>query len=236
MFVRRLALTLLAAGVCYTLPAEEPVFGFLEPVRSVNTALPKSLQDIESRLPVDHGMHDEDFVTWAHEGTHGVESRHSRPAARAFYVLRGRVARFGQPKISIADIAAAVPGPLRGKIYKHYLGTQLKWWNDDPLYLVHEWNAYTNGAQVRKELGWAKRAETEAHMAEMGVYVSVLVSLTEIRDPAYDLGPLVAFIRWNAARGRLIVGDRWNGLPAFVSAAEATYAPALDLMDLVKKD
>lgn len=236
MVVRRLALTLLLAGACFTLPADEPVFGFLEPVRSVNTALPPSLQDIESRLPLNHGMSDEDFVTWAHEGTHGVESRHSRPPTRAFYVLRGRVARFRQPKISITEVAAAVPEPLRGKIYKHYLGTQTKWWNEDPLYLVHEWNAYTNGSQVRKELGWVKRAETEAHMAEMGVYVSVLVSLTETKDPAYDLGPLVAFVRWNVARGQEIAGDRWNGLPAFVSAAEATYAPALDLMNLNRKD
>lgn len=240
MFIRRvvmwLALLLFSATSCGALPAEEPVFAFLAPVRSVNTALPPSLQDIESRLPPDHGMHDEDFVTWAHEGTHGVDSQHSKPQTRAFYVLRGRMAKFRQPKISIEEIAAHVPSALRGKIFKHYLGTQLKWWNDDPLYLVHEWNAYTNGAQVRKELGWAKRAETEAHMAEMGVYVSALVSLTETRDPTYDLGPLVTFIRWNVARGREIVGSRWNGLPAFVSAAEATYAPALDLMDLVKKD
>lgn len=235
MFTRWL-LTALLAGACLTLPAEEPVFGYVEPLRSVNKELPPSLQDIESRLPPDHGLHDADFITWAHEGTHGIDSRHSRSPTRAFYVLRGRVARFRHPKLSIANVAAAVPEPLRGKIYKHYLSTQLKWWNEEPLYLVHEWVAYTNGAQVRKELGWAKRAETEAHMAEMGVYVSVLVSLTATEDPTYDLGPLVAFIRWNVARGREIAGDRWNGLPAFVSAVEATYAPAMDLMDLVSKD
>lgn len=217
-------------------PATEPEFLFLEPLRAVNSALPPSLQDIESRLPPGHGMEDEDLVTWAHEGTHGIDSRHSRDPVRAFYVLRGRVAKFRHPRLTIKEVAAAVPLKLRGRIYKHYMDAQTKWWDEQPLYIVHEWIAYTNGSQVRKELGWAKRGETEAHMAEMGVYVSTLVSLTATKDPAYDLGPLVTFIRWNVARGRLITGDRWIGLPAFVTACEQTYAPAIDLMDLEKKE
>lgn len=234
MFARTLFIAGALVFLANTTPAAEPEFLFLQPIRTVNSSLPPSLQDIESRLPPDHGMHDEDFVTWAHEGTHAIDSQHSRDPVRAFYVLGGRLAKFRHPRLTITEIAAAVPHKLRGKIYSHYLVAQTKWWNDQPLYVVHEWVAYTNGSQVRKELGWVKRGETEAHMAEMGVYVATLVSLTETKDPAYDLGPLVTFIRWNVARGRLIAGDRWNGLPAFVSACEQPYAPAIDLMDLEK--
>lgn len=236
MFARLLLLVGVLAFWGSNVLADEPEFSFLEPLRKVNSALPPSLQDIESRLPPNHGMRDADLVTWAHEGTHGIDSKHSRDPVRAFYVLDGRMAKFRHPRLTITEIAAAVPPKLRGDIYRHYLDTQTKWWNEQPLYIMHEWVAYTNGSQVRKELGWAKRGETEEHMAEMGVYVSTLVSLTATKDPTYDLGPLVAFIRWNVARGRLIAGDRWNGFPAFVTACEQTYAPAIDLMDLEKKE
>ena len=234
--LQRLFLAILLGVVGLHVPAAEPEFSFLEPLHPTRPGLPPSLQDIESRLLADHDLRVEDEVTWAHEGTHYIDSRLSRDPVRAFYCLRGRVARFRHPKISIAQIAAAVPKPLRGNIYQQYLVNQRKHWDSQPLYLVHEWLAYTNGSQVRKELGWEKRGETERHMAEMGVYVSVLVSLTETQDPDYNLGPLVTFIRWNVARGKLIVGERWNALPAFVTACEIPYAPAIDLMDLVKKD
>lgn len=229
---------ILAAAVvlCATAQADEPEFLFLPPVRQVNSALPPSLRDIESRLPLNHDLRDADFVTWAHEGTHGVDSHNSRGNVRAFYVLGGRLAKFENPRITITEVAAAVPAALRGRIFEHYLVTQKKWWEDQPLYIIHEWIAYTNGSQVRKELSWVKRGETEAHMAELGVYVSVLVDLTAKRDPEYDLGPLVTFVRWNVARGKDIAGDRWNGLPAFVAAGESVYPPALDLMDLVHKE
>lgn len=236
MFARLLFISGVLALWATFVSASEPEFSFLEPLRKVNSALPPSLQDIESRLPPGHGMNDADLVTWAHEGTHGIDSRHSRDPVRAFYVLDGKMAKFRHPRLTITDVAAAVPHELRGGIYKHYLGTQTKWWNEQPLYIMHEWIAYINGSQVRKELGWAKRGETEAHMAEMGVYVATLVSLTATKDPTYDLGPLVTFIRWNAARGKSIADDRWNGLPAFVSACEQAYAPAIDLMDLEKRE
>lgn len=234
--ILRLFAALVLSLICLSVPADEPEFSFLEPLHPVRPGLPLSLQDIESRLAADHDLRGEDEITWAHEGTHYIDSRLSRDPVRAFYCLRGRVARVRHPKISITQVAAAVPLKLRGAIYQQYLVNQRRHWDQQPLYIVHEWLAYTNGSQVRKELGWEKRGETERHMAEMGVYVSVLVSLTETHDPDYNLGPLVTFIRWNVARGREIVGERWNGLPAFVTACELPYAPAIDLMDLVKKE
>lgn len=233
----RLLLAWLLAGVCLSVPANEPEFSFLEPAWEENTHLPPSLRCIEARLERNHDLRVEDQITWAHEGTHYIDARLSRSPVRAFYCLRGRVARFRNPRISITQVARATPPALRGKIYNTYLANpdKLRVWDDDPLYIVHEWNAYTNGSQVRKELGWDRRRETLAYMAEMGVYVAVLISLTEMKDPNYDLGPLVTFVRWNALRGKEIAGDQWNGLPAFVAAAEQTYAPALDLMFLQKE-
>lgn len=220
------------------IPAAEPEFSFLESSRPHDPRLPPTLADIESRLEANHDLRSEDPITWGHEGTHYIDSRLIRSPVRAFYCLRGRVARLRNPKISITRVAAGVPPTLRGAIYQTYLANpaKLQVLDEEPLYLLNEWLAYTHGSQIRNEIGWTKRGETLRHMAEMGVYVSVLVDLTERLDPTYDLGPLVTFIRWNVSRGREIAGDQWNGLPAFVSAAEASYAPALDLMDLVKKD
>lgn len=237
MFTLRGVLLAVVLILCAHLAtANEPEFSFMAPLRTVDPALPPSLQDIESRLLPDHDLRVEDPITWAHEGTHYIDSRHSRDPVRVLYCLRGRFVRFRHPRISILDVATAVPPALRGGIYKHYLVAQTKWWNDQPLYLLHEWNAYTNGSQVRKELGWEKRGETERHMAEMGVYAAVMISVAETKDPEYDLGPLVRWIRWNARRGREIVGERWTGLPAFVTACELSYAPAIDLMDLKERD
>jgi len=232
----RLLLLLSLTFACLSVPANEPEFSFLKPVWEENAQLPPSLRCIEARLERNHDLRVEDQITWAHEGTHYIDARLSRSPVRAFYCLRGRVARFRNPRISITQVARATPPALRGTIFNTYLNNPDKRvWDDDPLYVVHEWNAYTNGSQVRKELGWERRGETLAHMAEMGVYVSVFVSLTELKDPAYDLGPLVAFVRWNALRGKEIAGDQWNGLPAFVAAAQQAYAPALDLMFLEKE-
>ena len=233
----RLFLALLLAFSCLNVPANEPEFSYMAPLRPEDHRLPLSLRCIEARLDEHHDLRVEDMITWAHEGTHYIDARNSRSPVRAFYCLRGRIARFRNPKISITQIARATPAALRGKIYATYLADRdrLRAWDDDPLYVVHEWVAYTNGSQVRKELAWEKRGETLAHMAEMGIYVAVLISLTETQDPAYDLGPLVTFVRWNAARGKEIAGAQWNGLPAFVAAAEQAFAPALDLMDLVKR-
>jgi hypothetical protein len=235
--VTKLLLALLLACACLSLPANEPEFSYLAPTWQENAELPPSLRCIEARLARDHDLRAEDLITWAHEGTHYLDARHSQSPVRAFYCLRGRIARFRNPRVSLTQIARATPVLLRGNIYNTYLAAQdrLRAWDDDPLYVVHEWVAYTNGSQVRKELAWEKRGETLAHMAEMGVYVSVLVNLIETQDPAYDLGPLVTFVRWNAARGKEIAGTQWNGLPAFVKAAEQAFAPALDLMDLVKR-
>jgi hypothetical protein len=235
MVSRQFILAAVLAASCAAAFGDEPVFSFLGPLRPTNTGLPPSLQDIEARLLPGHDFHSEDFITWAHEGTHAIDLRYNNMPRRAFYVLRGRVVYLLQPNIALDRLAAHIPPKLRGQIFDRYLVRAIPQWNANPLYVLHEWTAYTNGAQVRKELGWVKRAETEAHMAEMGVYVSALVSLTAVEDPKYDLEPLVTFVRWNVARGQEITGNRWNGLPAFVSVAEAKYAPAIDLMDL-KKD
>jgi hypothetical protein len=239
MVTLRILLTALVwLGLSLFVPAAEPEFSFLAPLRPPDSRLAPTLADIESRLETNHDLRGEDMITWGHEGTHYIDSRLVRSPVRAFYCLKGRVARFRNPKISITRVAAGVPPKLRGAIFQSYLANpaKLKVLDDEPLYLLNEWLAYTHGSQIRKEIGWAARGETLQHMAEMGVYVSVLVDLTERLEPTYDLGPLVAFVRWNVARGKEIAGNQWNGLPAFVSAAEAAYAPALDLMDLVKKD
>ena len=76
-----------------TPPLQSLVTGWmtLAPMRQVNIE-PKELADIESRMPAGHIDRDSDLVTWAHETTHGINSRcrvWAGSGMNAFYCLSG---------------------------------------------------------------------------------------------------------------------------------------------------
>jgi len=165
------------------------------------------LRDAErQRDPLDPGDH----VTWSHECCHGVSAladiangpRHER---HSIYVGDGLTVNFGHPKLTIREIAAAIPpedrtGPY-GTMATTYLVEQAGDWNDRPIYLVEEWVAYTHGAICRQQAGFAGRPDTVWRAKVFERWIRVLARLARERDPGYrEIEKLEAFIEWNAGR------------------------------------
>ncbi len=182
------------------------------PLRQVQTTqLGNVLADIESRMPTGHVYRDQDMVTWAHETTHGINSRlrvaQKRPRVNVFYVTHGRAIVLAEPRVKLAHVAAAVPPRLRGGVYQLYLQQSLRDWNDSPLYVLDEWMGYTNGTAALVDLRvlglWrgGARSDTTEYMIEFAGYAAALLSVVERDDPSYaQLAELREFIRWSTER------------------------------------
>lgn len=147
---------------------------------NVSPSLGEVLGDIESRMPRGHiYQFPDDLITWAHETTHGLNSKirnDNRPPGiktNAFYLLDGKgLVMIEPPGLRLSDVAPLIPRNLRGRIYQLYMIDQQRWWNNEPLYMWDEWVAYMNGTFTRTDLGIESRAETVEYMWEMAVYGS----------------------------------------------------------------
>jgi hypothetical protein len=188
--------------------------------------LGKVLSDIDSHLPAGHIYRDSDKITWGHETTHGINSAIRqkfsanqvsllddpwRPLEsgikvfhngriNGFYCLQNRAAVIDEPRTTIQTVAKMVPQPLRGNVYQLYLVTQAGSWGDTPLYIFDEWVAYTNGSEVRKDLGIQERSETVSQMIEFDIYALTLAQAVKKHDPQYDDRQFKAFLMWNIER------------------------------------
>lgn len=204
----------------------EPVFLNWPQVRVVDSSLGKVLGDIEAHMPAGHIYRDSDKITWGHETTHGINSnirnRHQKwlvkykkprfffmpgepylvkaaERVNGFYCLEDRAVVIIEPPVTIHAVAVQVPQSLRGGVYQLYLVNQAGSWNDTPLYIFDEWIAYTNGSEVRKDLGIQSRAETVAYMMEFNVYAMTLAKVVHAKG-GYDEGQFKAFLMWNMER------------------------------------
>lgn len=202
----------------------EPVFINWPKVRSVDGNLGKVLGDIEAHMPAGHIYKDSDKITWGHETTHGINSNirnrnqkwvvaYTKPffffrkkylvksaeRVNGFYCLEDRAAVIIEPPTTIRAAAAKVPQSLRGGVYQLYLVQQAGGWNDTPLYIFDEWVAYTNGSEVRKDLGITSRAETVTYMMEFNVYAMSLAMVVKEKG-GYDDTQFKAFLMWNIER------------------------------------
>jgi hypothetical protein len=224
---------LAAAAVCNAEPHE---LAIVKPVRECCAGMPPTLADVLCRLPeadARRARFDDDQITWAHEGTHFLHSRLSRPGHRAFYVGAGDAWEFPIPKRTrLSHVAAAVPEKHRGHVYRLYLVDGRQWWDDVALYPYDEALAYWAGAMVRREIGNPKRQETERYAVELTVYARyALQEIVKREDDSYPKEELAAFFDLMVARGRLIV-------PAFDAQphAEALSNYGRDLVRLAERD
>jgi hypothetical protein len=130
----------------------------LQPVRS--DAIGGSLGDIDSHLPAGHQYRDADRVTWGHETVHGVNARlrNENHADNGFYVLKNRGFLCPSPRLTLREVAAAVPQSKRGRIYQLYMVQAAQDWNDTPLYCLDECSAYVAGSIVGLELNMKERS------------------------------------------------------------------------------
>jgi len=135
------------------------------------------IRDLESRMPTWHSFRSNQIVTWAHETTHGLNSRIRNslrsPRTNAFYIYDGVAITATEPDFHITDFAANVPWNLRGRIYKMYVNNRS--WNDRPLYLFDEWCAYQNGSIVALEEKVASRDDSLESCLEMCVYCAYIL-------------------------------------------------------------
>lgn len=125
---------------------------------------------------------DDDKVTWAHEGTHSINSRirQLNKVDNGYYLLDGRGVVFSSPDFTLNEVAQAVPKSRRGKIYNTYLVEQTKYWNNTPLYCFDELTAYINGTIVGVEYKMRKRAlESYSHAVEMYYYCQTAYHLCQ---------------------------------------------------------
>lgn len=188
----------------------EPAWIDVPAIKQVDVSrLGAVLADIESRLPNGHPyVNQSNFVNWAHEGTHGVNShiRNGMGGARhnGFYCLDGRGIVLREPNLSISrHIAPLVPQELRGQL----LGPG---WDDTPLYVIDEWVAYTNGTAAgldcaERGIPFSQPGEVDAftvgQMLRGCGYATALLIAVERFDPDYsDRDALEEFIGWNIGR------------------------------------
>lgn len=69
----------------------------------------------------------------------------------AFYYLKDRYSVFQEPPFKKRDIAKFIPSSLRKTRYNLYIEGQTAW-DNQPLYVWDEWNAYINGGMTAVEL------------------------------------------------------------------------------------
>lgn len=173
----------------FTWPEQQPQFG--------QAAYGTVLTDIGRHLPASYGTQywDSDAITAGHETTHGIQA-HLRnyfapagPRVNAFYVTGNKAAFVVEPAIRKQDVQSRVPANLRGPRYELYLVEQTAW-DDTPLYVFDEWNAYVNGAavgvdQVQHGLYTAGWTDGVMGPLEFSVYAIATAQTVAALDPTY---------------------------------------------------
>ena len=171
------------------------------------------LTDIVQHLPEEqtHIYFDHDTVTHGHETSHGIHA-HIRNTYteysvhdNAFYVLEGRAVIIKEPSLNKSDVGPYVPPTLREFRFSTYVTGQSAW-DDTPLYIWDEWNAYVNGAEVGMsrftEGLWDEGWRDQSGNMEFIIYSLAVGLAVESLDPDYiDANPnFLQFLAWNTRR------------------------------------
>jgi hypothetical protein len=157
----------------------EAEFVDLKPVRQ-NT-IGGSLGDIDCQLQAGHIYRDNDKVTWAHETCHGINARIRQEFGKpnGYYLLKNKAFIIESPKITLAQIANAVPKEKRGQIYQLYMIDQQRYWNGDPLYVLDELSGYVSGCLAGLDYNLEHRTLDSFERAlEMWEYAKVAQELS----------------------------------------------------------
>lgn len=165
-----------------------------------------------------------DLMTNAHETTHMIQSdmrqniyKKNKKAKKefkvvnGFYVGKNKCVTFIEPKTTLARISTFVPQKLKGSRFNLYLirqqtgfGPGTSGWNKRPLYILDEWTAYCNGAQVG--LNQVEKLKVRSDLGEAPiefmVYSIATMMAIEKDDPKWlsNNPNFVAFVRWQCIR------------------------------------
>ena len=198
-----------------------------------------ALADIANHLPSSYGStyDDADLVTFGHETSHGIHAHlrnyenNTGKRANAFYVLGDKAALVVEPAIYKSDVAAYVPSSLREFRFSTYV-TGASAWDDTPLYLWDEWNAYVNGAEVGvtrvNEGQWNDGWRDQSGNLEFVVYAIAVAMAVRDLDPQYfqNNEQFRAFLQWNTERSMTLFNQH-QAMSEFTSQNVAAYHQTL---------
>lgn len=170
---------------------------------------------VNHEAPGDQNHYD-DLITLAHETCHGTHAyirnklNTTGQKANGFYLLENRIAVVIEPHIRKSQMVRYVPTSLRGDRFKLYIQGQVEW-DDTPLYVFDEWNAYVNGGAAGVDLvnhGLWKSAWQDgvAGIIEFVVYSLATGMAVRDLDPDYfsRYTQFTEFLAWNIARSMKI--------------------------------
>jgi hypothetical protein len=172
------------------------------------------LTDIAQHIPQNQlsTYWDSDPITAAHETSHGIHAylrnyyNNTGSAANGFYVLGSKAAIVKEPNMRKSDVAGYIPSELRGMRFSLYITGQTEW-DDTPLYVWDEWNAYLNGTAVGVDLATAGNWTSGWQDGCMGTLEFVIYGLAvgmaaRDHDAAYfsSYRQFTEFMAWNLRR------------------------------------
>jgi len=190
------------------------------------------LGDIERHLPAKFGgtYRDTDPITWGHETTHGINShlRNTRDfnpegaKVNGFYALGDKAVVLEEPPIRKSSVVSYVPPSLKGGRAAMYITGQQAF-EREPLYLMDEWMAYTNGGAVGVDLAkrgkWTQGSrDGVAGVVEFTGYGFAMAMAVEAQQPGYLAAhpKLKNLIAWQGLRAMDVVREGLQ-VPAFAS-------------------
>lgn len=155
-----------------------------------------ALEDIVQHLPDDQLDYycDPDLVTCAHEVSHGIHAylrNYFNPndaRSNAFYILSDRACFVVEPGILKHEATPFVPQSLREFRFGTYVSGQSAW-DDTPLYLWDEWNAYINGGEAALDMAdagqWNEGWRDQSGVIEFVAYGLAVGMAVAENDPEY---------------------------------------------------
>ena len=171
------------------------------------------LNDIVSHeAPGDSNSYD-DLVTLGHETCHGIHAYIRNKfnklgrKANGFYVLNGKGVLVAEPRIRKSQIGQFVPKSLQLSRYNLYVAGQTEW-DDTPLYIWDEWNAYVNGSATGVDLFKSGKWKAGSRDAVFGTLefvsysIAVAMAVQKYDEEYFRTNKQFRhFLAWNLKRG-----------------------------------
>lgn len=162
--------------------------------RSNSSWTPKLKDIVNHEAPNDSNNYDS-LITLAHETTHGINAyirnklNNTGKRANGFYLFENRAVLVVEPNIRKSKVNSYIPQILRGDRYDTYLDGADDW-DDTPTYIMDEWTAYINGAEVGVQLVQQGKFNSGWQDAVMGpleftIYAIALGTAVKELDPSY---------------------------------------------------
>jgi hypothetical protein len=176
--------------------------------------------------------------TNVHETGHGIHSYlrnkytdHLKNRVNGFYGLNGRGIIVEEPSIVKSQINDFVPKSVRGYRFSLYLDGQ-KAWEDTPLYIYDEWNAYVLGGKCCVDDFQSSRyrggnVDGVSGCLEFSIYSIAVCMAVKEHDPSYweNNKQFRAFTIWNLKEsyktfmvGRVMDKFKWDKQDAMLNA------------------